>query len=233
MITESDFIGVFYLVCAQIYLHTQIGNDIGSKTNVNKNSFSGKTVILAANVDLAGISWVPVGQTGATQFLGTFDGQGNTISNLNIDSQAQTGANYSSGLFGWLNKATVKNVNVNGATVKGNHNVGVIAGYMETAGCTIENCNVSGAAVECHVANDAANGDKCGVIVGFAGNAGTIVSNCTAANSTVSAGRDAGQIAGAAKEANVTSCSATNVTVTANGEGTGKNIRNEVIGRIL
>ncbi len=199
----------------------------------NGKSFVGKTVSLVADIDLANAAWTPVGQTGATQFRGTFNGQGYTISNLNIDATAQTGANYSSGLFGWLNAATIKNVNIAGATVKGNHNVGVIAGYLETAGCTIESCQVTGAAVECHVANSDANGDKCGVIVGHAGNAGVVVKDCTAANSTVSAGRDAGQIAGAAKEANVTGCSATNVVVTANGEGTGANIRNEVIGRIL
>ena len=204
-----------------------------NEVNVNNNTFKGKTVYLMADIDLANKAWTPVGQTGATQFQGTFNGQGKTISNLNIDATVQTGAHYSSGLFGWLNAATVKNVNIAGATVKGNHNVGVIAGYLETAGCTIEACQVTGAVVECHNANADANGDKCGVIVGNAPNAGTPVKDCTAADSTVSAGRDAGQIAGAAKEANVTGCSATNVTVTANGEGTGNNIRNEVIGRIL
>ena len=60
-----------------------------------------------------------------------------------------------------------------------------------------------------------------------------LVKDCTAKNSTVSAGRDAGQVVGAAKTDYVVNCSATNVTVTANGEGTGKNIRNEVIGRVL
>ena len=205
----------------------------GKLVNEAGMSFNKETIFLTVDVDLKNAVWTPVGQTGATQFMGTFDGQGKTISNLNIDATAQTGANCSSGLFGWLNAATVKNVNIAGATVKGNHNVGVIAGYLETAGCTIEACQVTGAAVECHVANSDANGDKCGVIVGHAGNAGVVVKDCTAANSTVTAGRDAGQIAGAAKEANVTGCSVTNVTVTANGEGTGANIRNEVIGRIL
>ncbi|MBS7385794.1 MAG: hypothetical protein KIG28_06610 [Bacteroidales bacterium] len=38
---------------------------------------------------------------------------------------------------------------------------------------------------------------------------------------------------GAALDANVKDCSATNVTVTANGTSTGANIRNEVIGRVL
>ena len=205
----------------------------GKLVNEAGMSFNKETILLTVDVDLKNAAWTPIGQTGATQFKGTFDGQGKTISNLNIDATAQTGKNYSSGLFGWLNAATVKNVNVAGATVKGNHNVGVIAGYLETAGCTIEACHVTGAAVECHVANSDANGDKCGVIVGHAGNDGVVVKDCTAANSTVTAGRDAGQIAGAALEVNVTGCSATNVTVTANGEGTGNNIRNEVIGRIL
>ena len=52
-------------------------------------------------------------------------------------------------------------------------------------------------------------------------------------NCTVTAGRDAGQIVGAAKEENVIGCTAENVTVTAGGDCTGANIRNEVIGRTL
>lgn len=203
------------------------------QVNKESNSFTGKTINITADIDLKNEPWTPIGQTGPTQFMGTFDGQGNIISNLNIDKTGETGGNYSSGIFGWLNAATVKNVKVSTATIKGNHNVGVIAGYLETSGCTIENCHVTGATVECHVANNDANGDKAAVIVGHAGNTGVVVKDCTAKDSTVSAGRDAGQVVGAGKTVNVTGCSATNVTVTANGEGTGANIRNEVIGRIL
>ena len=208
-----------------------------NEVNVNNNSFSGKTVKLDADIDLENAEWTPVGQTGATQFKGTFDGQNHTISNLNIDKTSETGKHYSSGLFGWLNAATVKNVKVNGATVKGNHNVAVIAGYLETAGCRVENCHVSNVAVECHHANGDACGDKAGGVVGHAGNTGVIVKDCTAKISTVKAGRDAGQIVGAALEANVTGCSAENVEVSAldgcNDSNAGGNIRNEVIGRIL
>ena len=204
-----------------------------NEVNVNNNAFNGKTVYLMDDIDLANVAWTPVGQTGATQFKGTFDGLNHMITNLDIDATAQTGANYSSGLFGWLNAAVVKNVKIDGASVQGNHNVGVIAGYLETAGCRIENCHVANAEVECHVANNDANGDKCGVIVGHAGNAGVVVKDCTASDSTVSAGRDAGQIVGAAKAENVTGCSAANVTVTANGVGTGANVNNALIGRIL
>ena len=208
-------------------------NWFANQVNVSKNAFSGKTVKLAADIDLADVAWTPVGQTGATQFLGTFDGQNHMITNLAIDATAQTGANYSSGLFGWLNAAVVKNVKIDGATVKGNHNVGVIAGYLDTSGCTVENCHISKAVVECHVANDDANGDKCGVLVGHAGNAGVAVKNCTATDSAVSAGRDAGQIVGASKESYVSDCNATNVNVEATGDCTGANVRNEVIGRVL
>ena len=115
----------------------------------------------------------------------------------------------------------------------GHHNVGTIAGYMETSGCTIENCHVSSATISCTSVNINANGDKCGGIVGHAGNAGVLVKDCTVTNSSISAGRDAGQVVGAAPVVNVVNCSATNVTVTANGTSTGANIRNEVIGKEL
>ena len=200
---------------------------------VNTQNTSYRIIRLGADIDLQNVAWTPIGQAGAKQFAGVFDGNGHTIYNLNIDETANGGANHSSGLFGWLNGAVVKNLTIDGATVKGNHNVGVIAGYMETAGCTIENCHVKNATIECHHANGEACGDKCGGIVGYAGNANTPIKDCTVVNSTISAGRDAGQVAGATKEANVINCSATSVTVTANGECTGANIREEIIGRVL
>ncbi len=201
--------------------------------NNNGNTYAGKTVKLTADINLANADWEPIGQTGGTQFRGTFDGGNYTISNLNVNSEDETGAHYSSGLFGWLNAAVVKNVKISGATIAGHHNCGVIAGYLESSGCTIENCHVTGATVTCTHANNDACGDKAGVIVGHAGNAGVVVKGCTATNSTVTAGRDAGQIAGAAKEANITGCTAENVTVSATDDCTGANIKNEVIGRIL
>ena len=204
--------------------------------NWKNESYAGVTVMLTADIDMNDAyyaNWTPIGQTGATQFQGTFDGHGHTIKNLNINSSKQTGAHYSTGLFGWLNKATVKNLTIENATVTGNHNVGVIAGYMETSGCTISNCHVINATVVAKHANDDACGDKVGVIVGHAGNAGVKVENCSAKDCTVQAGRDAGQLVGAAKEANVTGCTAENVTVTASGECTGANINNAIIGRVL
>ena len=209
------------------------------QVNEGSNTFSGKTVKLVANINLKGIDWEPIGQTGKTEFKGTFDGGNFTISNLSVDSEAETGADYSSALFGWLEghgddneSIVIQNVKVNVATIKGHHNCAVIAGYAEGA-VKITNCEVENAEVSCTMATEQANGDKAGVIVGIAAASCKEVSNCTAKNSTVSAGRDAGQVVGAGKTTYVTNCSAENVKVTANGTSTGANIRNEVIGRDL
>ena len=208
-----------------------------NQVNVAKNAFSGKTVKLAADINLANKPWTPVGQTGATTFNGVFDGQGYTISNLNVNSEAQTGANYSSGLFGWVESHTaghghLKNVTISSAVVKGHHNCGALVGYITEETALVENCHVTGATITCTMANAEAEGDKAGALIGNA-TVATPVKSCTAANSTVSAGRDAGQVIGAGRDANVTGCSATGVAVSANGTSTGQNVRNEVIGRLL
>ncbi len=226
LVINGSKVGAFISTADELFAFAKAVNE-------NGNKFSGLTVILMADIDLEDAAWTPIGQTGATQFQGIFDGQGYTIKNLNVDSSAQTGKHYSSGLFGWLNSATVKNVIVDGVTIKGNHNVGVIAGYLETSGCTISNCTVKNATITAKHADDDQCGDKIGVIVGHAGNAGVKVENCTAVDSKIVAGRDAGQIAGAAKEANVIGCTVTNVTVTASGDCTGANVKNAVIGRVL
>jgi len=205
--------------------------------NEGKKNFSNELVVLADDIDLKNQDWEPIGQTGRATFNGVFDGQNYTISNLSVDSEAETGKHYSSGLFGWVESHSaghghIKNVNIENATIKGHHNVGALVGYITQETALVENCHVVNANISCTHANDDADGDKAGALIGNA-TVATPVKNCTAKDSTVSSGRDAGQVIGAGKEANVTGCSATNVTVTHNGGSTGANIRNEVIGRLL
>ena len=69
--------------------------------------FSGKTVKLGGNIDLTGKSWTAIG-TETAAFAGTFDGQGNTISNMTLTA----GQSYA-GLFG-VNAGTVKNFTITG-----------------------------------------------------------------------------------------------------------------------
>lgn len=209
-----------------------------NQVNVNKVNFSGKTVVLTADIDLKNMDWEPIGQTGNCGFLGIFDGNGKTIYNLNVDSEDETGANYSSGLFGWIeshsegaNNCTIKNLTIDGATIKGHHNCAVVVGYLIGV---VENCHVKKATVSCTNANADANGDKAGSIAGILAEHNGYITDCTATEVTIDAGRDAGQIVGCARngwDSNVTGCSATNVTVKSNNTGTGANINNTIVGR--
>ena len=206
------------------------------QVNAQGKSFEGQTVALDADIDLNNEAWTPVGQTGATEFKGVFDGQNHTIYNLNVDSSAQTGKHYSSGLFGWIEDhgqaIKIMNVTVDGATVKGHHNVAVIVGYLEGAS-VVSNCHVLNATLENTHANDDACGDKTGLIAGYAGASARVI-DCSGADSTIVSGRDAGQLVGAAKTVVVVNGTATNVTVSANGScPEQKNINNDLIGRVL
>ena len=227
---------LFFNDVEESYHHEYIGSAetlfaFAKSVNEGGDSWKGQKVLLVADIDLENKAWTPIGQTGATEFRGIFDGQNYTIKNLNVDNTAYTDEHTSTGLFGWAESGvTIQNVKVDGATMKGNHNVAVIVGYTYSG--KIINCHVSNATVECYHANDAACGDKAGIIAGYTADEARIT-NCSATDSTVKAGRDAGQIVGLGYTKSVSDCSATNVTVTANGNCTGANINDTVIGRVM
>ncbi len=200
--------------------------------NTQGISYNGKTVTLLNDIDLNNQAWTPIGQTGATTFLGLFDGNERTIKNLYVEN-TDTSKNCASGLFGWVeihgtDNLFVKDLTIDGATVKGHHNVGVIAGYLIG---TIDNCHVKNAAVVCTHANDDACGDKVGIIAGIAAETNAVIKNSSATDSTVQGGRDAGQIVGACIVGVVENCQANNVIVTATDNCTGANVNNALIGR--
>ncbi len=208
-----------------------------NQVNVNKVNFSGKTVVLTADIDLKNMDWEPIGQTGNTQFNGTFDGNGKTIYNLSVNSEDKDDdGHYASGLFGWTEGGTIKNVKIDGATIVGGHLCAAVIGYI-SGSVTIDGCHVTNATITCKELDDNDDdpeGDKAACIVGQIGGDESKVNDCHASTSTVSAGRDAGQVVGAALGTianGVTNCTATNVTVSANGTSSGKNINNTIIGR--
>ena len=158
--------------------------------NEEGKDFDNITVCLTDDIDLAGIEWTPIG-AGATTFKGIFDGQGHTISNLSVTHSSKAG------LFGTA-RGTVKNVNVNNATVVGNH---YAAGIVAYGLCTrVENCNVTNSTIttsaeELNGSWD--NGDKAGAIVGYLSAQPTAyVKGCTVDNVTVTGYRDIGGIVG-------------------------------------
>ena len=183
--------------------------------NVEGNNYAGKTVKLTANIDLAGKNWIPVGQTGATQFQGIFDGQNYTIKNMTVNNPSES-PNVSSGFFGWIEDhgqgIKVLNVKFDNASVTGSHYVGVVSGYVYG---TIKDCAVENSTVVGINMNDDANGDKVGGIVGYVGE-DAFIDNNKVVNCSITGNRDIGGIVGAVATGvdSFSSNSVTNTTLT-------------------
>ena len=111
--------------------------------NAGTQSFTGKTVALGADIDLAayqdGEGWETIGINADRSFKGTFDGGGKTISNLKINLP---GRDYV-GFFGYVfDGGTVKDLILENADIRGNDRVGGITGMMQSS--TVSNCSVTG-----------------------------------------------------------------------------------------
>ena len=138
---------------------------LAKQVNNGYNTFKGETVVLTAPIDLleyqedgeTRVSWTPIGlnaDKASCLFQGTFNGQGNTISNLYVETE--TGYT-SAGFFGALN-GTAKNFIINGATIKHittansdgytDNGIAVVAGSLynvgHVEGVTVKNAKVEG-----------------------------------------------------------------------------------------
>ena len=111
---------------------------------VTDKTFTGITVEQTADIDLTDLyddsftSWIPIGTTeGYTTkwFKGTYNGNGNQISNLNINATTDIAP----ALFGNVQNGTIQNVIVSGSVVcsSGDNVAGVV--YYLVSG-TLENC---------------------------------------------------------------------------------------------
>lgn len=88
------------------------------------NTFSGKTISLVANIDLAAHYWTPIGGYGKP-FNGTFDGQTFVISHLTIDQPSLDWA----GLFGFTGSSSViSNLGMTETSINGGWLLGGVAG---------------------------------------------------------------------------------------------------------
>lgn len=165
------------------------------------NTFEGKTVTLAANIDLDGQEWTPIAEgsrsgntysEGDAHFDGTFDGNGLTIAGLTISALPQGASeDYAVGLFGVVDGGTVRNFTLADVDidVEASECAGGAVGLL-VGGGTAENITVSGSIT-------AGRGN--GGVVGRMTVSGTI-RGCTnnAAVTGVDAGGNTGGIVGAA-----------------------------------
>ena len=166
--------------------------------------YVGLNVKLENDIDLSGIdNWTPIGVESYTNnFRGIFDGQNHVISNLKVNHVK------TAGLFGTMNRGTIKNLVVDGLTITSNHYAGGIVAWVERGGSAvyIENCVVKNGSVTSTpelVGTSYDNGDKVGGIIGFAYKLDGITNN-TVENVTLTAYRDLAGIAGYATAANLT-----------------------------
>lgn len=136
----------------------------------NPVNFSGKTIILGADIDLLGLEWVPIGyakrngyKPEGSSFQGVFDGNGKTVSNLKItpkDNIADGSEEYAYGLIGCMTKGSVKDLTINNPQIDGTgYSNGAVIGFLSygysndaNSVITIENCTVVGGKIKGHEA---------------------------------------------------------------------------------
>lgn len=98
-------------------------------------TYAGKTVVLAADIDASAGNWNPIGSAASSTefaaFAGTFDGQGHSVT-LKIESPTEKYL----GLFAY-NSGTIQNVVIQGS-ISGSGYLGGICGYNagSVSGCT-------------------------------------------------------------------------------------------------
>ncbi len=118
-----------------------------------------------------------------SNFTGSFDGQGHTITGLTIN---RAGTNYV-GLFGYTNGATISNVTLSGGSITGNDDVGALIGYMDGG-------SVSSASASATISGVSTGEANTGGLIGAVD--GGVVSGSSASGSVTGAGYQVGGLVG-------------------------------------
>ena len=148
-----------------------------------RNTFSGKTIELKADIDLSGKEWTPIVSPAASyeQFAGTFEGNGHTITNLTNTKLANiNGFVYYGGFFGSIAGGTIKNLSLTNVSIEiepesSNSYVGMLVGYCQ--GGKIYNVNVDGN-ISVETSKQGAN--HIGGLIGYSTNSSNQqIHNCT------------------------------------------------------
>ena len=119
--------------------------------------------VLTANINLNGLSWTPIansfsdallGGSNYRVFAGNFDGKGYTISNVSIGSETTPLESDVFGLFG-ATEGKISNLNLDTVSIHGVAKiasigavVGFAGGLVGSSGGSIENCHVTGLAMD-------------------------------------------------------------------------------------
>ena len=125
-------------------------------------TYTGKNFVLTANINLNGLPWTPIansfsdallGGSDYRVFAGNFDGKGYTISNVSIGSEA---APLEADVFGFFGatEGKISNLNLDAVSIHGvakiasGYVVGIAGGLVGSSAGSIENCHVTGLAMD-------------------------------------------------------------------------------------
>ena len=172
-------------------------------------------VLLAADIDMTGKTFTPIGIS--NYYTGKFDGDGHTISNLIIDN----GGTNRMGIISRAKGSTIKNLTVESSSITGKDYVGVFVAdtHEATETVKIENCHAKNVNVKatssyavvfatvrhCSVeirnctainATIEATGDQAGVFACDRGNCPSITIENSFASGTISSAKNAGGVIG-------------------------------------
>ena len=159
------------------------GNTVTIKTEAElgllaylSNSTDGKygggmTFLLGDNLDMSACQWIPISGKENNAFNGTFDGQGHTISGINV----RVGSESYAGLFGHLGSGTVQNLKlVNSSITETTEScaAGGIAGEV-----------INGKIKNCYVGSDVTvtATENCGGIAGRMTDSQALIEGCYSA----------------------------------------------------
>ena len=101
------------------------------------NSFENVTIVQNADIDMKDVVLNPIGNV-ENPFKGIYDGNNFEISNLKVVDDSSYKLSYS-GLFGYIDGATIKNLTLVNGKVSGRSYVGAFVGYAKNS--TIQNVN--------------------------------------------------------------------------------------------
>ena len=125
-------------------------------------TYEQKNFVLTANIDLNGLPWTPIansfsdallGGSDYRVFAGNFDGNGYTISKVSIGSETTPFESDVFGLFG-ATEGKISNLNLDTVSIHGvakiasGYVIGIAGGLVGYSGGSIENCHVTGLAMD-------------------------------------------------------------------------------------
>lgn len=199
----------------------------GLNSSLNSEHFQTAYYKQTDNIDFNNEALTPIGvynsiYANALPFQGTYDGNGKTLSNFQVNGDKDN----STGLFEYVDGATLTNITIGTCSVTGPNTTGILTGRC-IGNTTIENCSLAGGQVT--------GRNSVGFIAHIVGN--TLVKNCTVSNITVNtadSGADAnnqgGVVGFAGGASKIESCS-TSGTIQFTGTASGA-ARGGIVGKL-